>query len=185
MISLNQFYEVIEVAERPLDPEYKAYRMDNGSNKPDMRRYLNLGTCHTCDYFLVSKNIVLIEEKRLSEKTKEIEKEVCYLNSNDKEGFVCEKILQSLRLKVYGSLLVLSRLMLQYGEFAHLVGKKPKHDFWFVDSSVETRHMRYVSHIKNRLLSDLRTLLTGEFIEDVAIMRPEELKYKLDNAPNP
>ena len=183
MISLNQFYEVIEIAGQTPDPNHKAYRMDNGQGKPDMRRYLDLGTCHTCDYFFISNgSIVLIEEKQLADKMKGIEQEFFYLNKDHKESFALKTILQNLRLKVYGSLLMLSRLTLQCKEFAHLVEGGTRHDFWFVASGSEEKDMRYFDHIKNRLLRDLRSLFTKNFIGDVAVIRPQELQQKLNSA---
>ena len=183
MISLNQFYEVIEIPGQALDPNHKAYRMDNGQGKPDMRRYLNLGTCHACDYFFISNgSIVLIEEKRLADKIKDTKQEFSYLNEDDKESFALERVLQSLCLKVYGSLLMLSRLTSQCKEFAHLVEGGTRYDFWFVASGLEKKDIKHFEHIKDSLFSDLRSLLTKDFIRDVAVIRPQELRQKLNSA---
>ena len=34
MIALDKFLEPIEIAGKPLDEKYQAYRMDDGSDKP-------------------------------------------------------------------------------------------------------------------------------------------------------
>lgn len=177
MISLKQFYEAIEVAGQVLDSRYKAFRMDNGRNKPDMRSWLGLGSCHCCDYFLLSKHTVLIEEKMLADKTKEIEKKVARLSENDREKYVLAEIIKGLRLQIYGSLFMLSRLALQCGK---LLGDNTKHDFWFVDSGLEKENAKYFQYVKARLFSDLRSVLTKNFIEDIAVMSVDELKQRLD-----
>lgn len=179
-MSLSKFYETIEVADQILGSAYKAYRMDKRRNTPDMRSFLGLGSCHCCDYFLISKHVVLIEEKRLSDKVKEIKNEVAYLSEDDKEDYALRELIRRLCLKVYGSLFMLSRLSLQCGELSR---DSTKHDFWFVDSGWEERNAKYFQYIKARLLSDLRSNFTRNFIEEVSVMRAGDLKRRLDNAP--
>ena len=58
----GQFLEEIEIADRPLGSRYKAYRMDGGRQKPDMRAEIGLGTCHCCDYFKMRGNVIILIE---------------------------------------------------------------------------------------------------------------------------
>ena len=177
MISLNKFYEVIEIDGQTLGPNYKAYRMDSGRNKPDMRKCLGLGSCHSCDYFFISKHIVLIEDKRFLDKEGEIKREVSYLKADDKEDYALKEIVRILHLKVYGSLLMLSRLALQCEEFSE---GKTKYDFWFVDSSLVGGDIKYFQHIQSKLIDRLESTLTKNFIGEIAIMQIEGFKQRLD-----
>ena len=60
--------------------------MDDGPNKPDMRKYAGLGSCNCCDYFVTNTDsIILIEETELLESIKTWKKKVDYLNDKDQE----------------------------------------------------------------------------------------------------
>ena len=106
MTALNKFLEPIEIAGKPLDKKFQAYRMDG---QPDMRKDAELGTCACCDYFVTNTDsIVLIEETELLKSIQGWKKEVEYLNDNDQKNFVDEKVKTENRLKVYGALLLLA-----------------------------------------------------------------------------
>ncbi|MYG40242.1 MAG: hypothetical protein F4201_05435 [Nitrospira sp. SB0677_bin_15] len=153
MIALEKFLEPIELANMPLSEIHRAYRMDGNSPQPDMRKDAGLGTCACCDYFVTNNDSVfLIEETQLLKSIKRWKREVQYLNDNDQKNFVDEKVKTENCLKVYGSLLVLARLMNKFPEIKNLVGEK-KYCFWLVVSGLSTpEDRRYIDNLKDSQL---------------------------------
>lgn len=179
MTALNKFLEPIEIAGKPLET-HRAYRMDDGSGKPDMRKDAGLGECNCCDYFVTNtESIFLIEETQLLESIQNWKNTVEYLNDNDQKDFVSEKVKTENRLKVYGSLLVLARLMNKFPEIKNLVGKK-KYCFWLVVSGLSTpEDRRYIDNLKDDLTGALRGALTREVIDKVEVFPANYLAGKL------
>ena len=91
-MSLDKFKKPIEVAQEVVDEKYTAYKMDSTVKESDMRKTVGLGTCQCCDYFLPEdQSIILIEETRLPPE-------------------INEEVETEMKLKAYGSMLVLCRL---------------------------------------------------------------------------
>ena len=187
MTALEKFLEPIKLAGTPLSETHHAYRMDGNSPKPDMRKDVGLGTCACCDYFVTNiDSIVLIEETELLKSIKGWKKKVEYLNDNDQKNFVDEKVKTENRLKVYGSLLVLSRLTNNYAEVRNLVGEK-KYCFWLVVSGLSTAEdKKYIDNLKDHLTGALGGALTREVIDKVEVFPSNFLEGKLSaNATSP
>ena len=177
MTALNKFLEPIEIAGKPLDKKFQAYRMDG---QPDMRKDAELGTCACCDYFVTNTDsIVLIEETELLKSIQGWKKEVEYLNDNDQKNFVDEKVKTENRLKVYGALLLLARLTNRFAEVRNLVGQK-KICFWLVVSGLSTpEDKRYIDNLKDDLTGALRGALTPEVMDKVEVFPANYLEGKL------
>lgn len=172
MIALEKFLEPIEIAGKPLDEKYQAYRMDNGSDKPDMRKDVGLGTCTCCDYFMCKNDdsVVLIEETRLMETVRNLKSEYHYLEDDEKTKFISKYIRQENRLKVYGSMLVLCRLAKVCKDAKDLLEKRT-YKFWLIVSSMDATEDAIVfDNLKDFLLNELKGALTGNVIDDVEIM---------------
>ena len=187
MTALKKFLEPIEIAGKPLDEKYQAYRMDDGSGKPDMRKDAGLGKCNCCDYFVTNTDsIILIEETKLLESIKSWKNRIQYLNDNDQKNFVDEKVKTENRLKVYGSLLVLSRLTNKCADVRNLVGEK-KYCFWLVVSGLSSpEDKRYIDNLKDHLRDALRGALSPEVIDKVEVFPANYLEGKLSaNAATP
>ncbi len=179
MTALNKFLEPIEIAGSPLE-NHRAYRMDDGPNKPDMRKYAGLGECNCCDYFVTNTDsIILIEETKLLESIKSWKNGIQYLNNDDQKDFVSEKVKTENRLKVYGSLLVLSRLINKCAEARNLVGKK-KYCFWLVVSRLSTpEDKKYIDNLKDHFTTSLGGALSREVIDKVEVFPSNFLEGKL------
>lgn len=187
MTPLEKFLEPIEIADQPLDGECnKAYRMDGGAKKPDMRLDIGLGTCHCCDYFTIrGGDVILIEETLLMKTIRKYKEEYnAMIPAPQKEKFFDRKICNENTLKAYGSLLVLCRWSAKYKEISESIDGKP-HNFWFVASDVETGDDEIAfDGIADRLLQGLRGTLGKPIIGDVKILTPDQLKSMLVNKPS-
>lgn len=182
----GQFLEEIEISDRPLGDGYKAYRMDGGRQKPDMRAEIGLGTCHCCDYFKMQENVViLIDDTRLMETILKFKEEFDAMIEGEKKGkFLNRKICNENILKVYGSLIVLCYWMRKHADISNFIDEK-KHDFWLIVSDVDNDDGRIAfDNLQDQLLSDLRTALKKDIIQDVQILTTRELKDKLVNEYN-
>lgn len=188
MTELEQFLGVIQVADKPLSTQCTAYYMDGGAGtrqKPDLRKHVGLGGCHCCDYFLPYKgNIVLIEETRLLEKKRALEKKYAYLNDEDKKEFTNTQLLERNKLKVYGSMMVLCLLAVKFPKTKDLVLDK-KHYFWLVASGMESEETIFFDNLRGELYGKLHDVLTAELLDDVEILPADVLEKRLHNAPNP
>ena len=180
MIELEKFLEPIEIAGSPLE-NHRAYRMDDGSGKPDMRKYAGLGPCDCCDYFMFEKDgsVVLIEETRLTETVKNLQSEYHYLKDNDQTRFISKYIRQENRLKVYGSTLVLSRLAMLCKDAKDLLEGR-KYKFWLVASGMNAPEDAVVfDNLKDYLSNELKGALTGNVIDDIEIIPSHAFVNKL------
>lgn len=179
MTALDEFWEPIEIAGSPLANHW-AYRMDDGPGKPDMREHAGLGPCNCCDYFVTdSDSIILIEETKLLESIEGWQREVPYLNETDQKKFVGEKVKTENRLKVYGALLVLSRLTNKYDDIRNLIGEK-KYSFWIVVSGLSTDDdKRYFDNVKDHLTKELRGTLSPAVIDKVKVFPSNLLEGEL------
>lgn len=180
MTALNKFLEPVEIAGKPFNKNFQAYRMDDGSDKPDMRKEAGLGECNSCDYFVSNADsIILIEETKLQESIKTWKNGVAYLNEDDQKDFVSEKVKTENRLKVYGSLLVLARLMNKFPEVRNLVDQK-KICFWLVVSGLSTSDdKKYIDNLKDHFITSLGGALSREVIDKVEVFASNYLADKL------
>ena len=92
-MSLDRFIVPIQVARKSLGEQYTAYIMDSTSEEKDMRKAVDLGTCHCCDYFLLrEESIILIEETQLLKTVKKIRDEYDNLDEVKKDEIVNKRI---------------------------------------------------------------------------------------------
>lgn len=168
-MSLEQFRVPIQAAGKVIDAAYTAYKMDGdeGGGEKDMRKAAGLGACHCCDYFLLDdESVILIEETQLSKTVAQIKEKYAYLNEKDQKEIINNKITEEIQLKVYGAMLVLSRIMEKCGSAKELMqGKKTK--FWLVASRADAPAEEKLSDEEDRALfldnrdSDLKDRLSG------------------------
>ena len=182
MTALDEFWEPVEIAGRPLDEKYQACRMDGTSpKKPDMRKYVGLGSCNCCDYFMPYNDdfVLLIEETQLMKQIEDLKNEYHYLEDHDQIKFISKRIRDENKLKVYGSMLVLCRLAAVCKKTKDLLQMK-KYKFWLVASGMETEGVtRLFDHLKDRLHNDLKSVLTGKIVDDVEIIPSDAFVTKL------
>lgn len=183
MSSLDKFLKPIEVADKLINKDRQAYRMDGD---PDMRTEAGLGTCHCCDYFTISatsnRNIViLIEKTRLADtkaQIKKLAKKYPSLSNDDREKLNNEDANKENQLKVYASMLVLCRLSTKYKDVKNVLQEK-RYQFWLVASDANKEEdLKYL----DRRISYLSNALKGSFkkiIEDVKIIPSDHLLEKL------
>lgn len=186
MTSLDQFLKPIQIAGEPLRRERAAYKMDEPHSESGMRRFVGLGECNCCDYFLPQGNaIVLIEETQLSRSVTHIRKEYSYLDDRDKDDLANRRIREEIRLKAYGSMLVLCRLTAKSPDAKAIVQGK-KYAFWLVASSTSTEDKRVFDNLKDDLLNMLKGALGKEILDNVEMLPSEALETRLlSNAPTP
>lgn len=180
MIDLEKFLEPIELAGTPLQ-DHHAYRMDGEAPQPDMRKDVGLGPCNCCDYFMLSQDdtIILIEETKLIDQHRNLQNEYHYLESTDQKQFIDRYIRQENRLKAYGSMLVLCRLSAVCQDARDLLGTK-KYKFWLVVSGMnETQDAIFFNNLKIDLLSNLRSVLSRQIVDEVEILPSDEFVGKL------
>ena len=198
MTLLDKYLEQIEVAGKSLGGEaFKAYRMDDGSNKPDdMRRDIGLGTCHCCDYFKIrTRNqkevVVLIEETRLMKTLKNRKEELEAMvdekkvDEEKKNKLLRRRIRDENILKIYGSLFTLCHGSAKYKELSDLVAGK-KHDFWLVASDSDEHDAPVAEYMADRIRQELRSSLKKDLIGEVKLLTVGQLKSVLskDAAPS-
>lgn len=184
MNSLKKFLGAIKVADRPISEQCEAFYMDGGRRareKPDMRTHVGLGSCHCCDYFLIhEQNILLIEETRLLQRKKNLEKECSYLNERDREDFIKKQLLQQNYLKVYGAMLVLCRLAAKFSDVKKELENKD-HYFWLVVSELTPDDIRYFENFSITLRQALKSVLTSQLLGDVKVLPAYKLKENLES----
>ena len=181
---LDRFLERIKAADGSLVGPYRAYHMDGTLPGSNMRRTAGLGECNCCDYFVSNRRTVfLIEETRLLGTVKQLRNEYHYLDENHQQEFISKHVRQENRLKVYGSMLVLSRLALQFEDFKdilHTGNERKKYRFWIVVSGTDQADVKILfQNLQSRLLQELRSVLTRETVEAVEIIPSDRLAAKL------
>ena len=188
MTLLDKYLEQIEVAGEPLEGEaFKAYRMDDGNNKPDdMRTEIGLGTCHSCDYFKIrTRNqkevVVLIEETQLMRTVEKHKKEYdAMVDEEKKKEFLKRRVIDENILKIYGSLFTLCHGAAKYKELSDLVAEK-KHDFWLVASDGDKHDALADDLEEGKIRQELRGLLSKDLIREVKVLTTDQLKSVLSN----
>ena len=190
MIDLDKYLEQIEVAGESLEGEaFKAYRMDDGSNRSDndMRTDIGLGTCHCCDYFKVRTRdqeevVVLIEETQLMETLKNYKEEYkAIVDEKKKKEFLIQRVRDENILKVYGSLFTLCHGAAKYKELSDLVAGK-KRDFWLVASdSDDVDDAPADEYINEEIFQNLQSMLKKDIIGEVKLLTAGQLKSVLGN----
>lgn len=182
---LDRFLEAIRAADGSPAGPYRAYRMDGISPDPNMRRTAGLGECNCCDYFVSNpRTVFLIEETRLPDTVKQLQNEYHYLDENHKREFISKYIRQENRLKVYGSMLVLSRLALEsedVKDFLRTGDDRKKYRFWLVVSGMDRADVKiWFQNLQSRLLQELRSVLAKETVEAVEIIPFDRLAAQLE-----
>ncbi|MDD9854456.1 MAG: hypothetical protein OXU78_10980 [Deltaproteobacteria bacterium] len=183
MNSLRRFWEQIELANQPIGEEYMAYRMDGASDKkPDMRLEIGLGTCHSCDYFTIHGNkILLIEETCLLKSIANYREKYGSTLEEEKEGKKGNLLNRMIRdenvLKIYGSLLVLCHWAAKDRDVANSIREK-KHIFWLVISDAESEgdQSRALYYADSYLIRKFKGV---NLLQDVKILTPSQFKRKL------
>ena len=180
MTSLNQFIEPITVAGNPIGAQYKAYKMDSTDQNKNMRKLVNIGTCHCCDYFFFQNDcITLIEETRLLNRVENIRKKYDYLNDKDKDEVVNNRLPEIMQLKVYGAMLVLCRLAAKLSNEKRLIQNK-RFNFWFVASKIESDEEKiYFDNQKDSLHEKIKEVLGTELINNVDVLSSDTLRKRL------
>ena len=178
-MSLNRFVEEIKIAKKPIG---KAYIMDSTRKKNNMRKTVDLGTCHCCDYFVVSaQSVILIEETRLLQTIKRLRREYRDLSGKKRDAMVNKRIRDEMQLKAYGTMLVLCRLSMKCASARNLIQGR-KCQFWLVASSIDTPgKMRYFDNLKDSLKNDLGRILSKILLDDVDVLSADTLKEWLSN----
>ena len=177
MTSLDRFLEPIEIAEKAMAEGYRAYKMDR--NKDGMRHFVGLGECNCFDYFhLYGNSITLIEETRLKDSMEHQRIEYHYLKSEEKEDFAFKRTREEIRLKAYGSMLVLCRLTEKCHDVKKLFQNK-KYCFWIVASDMNAGDIKAFDNLRDDSLSMLRGALSEELVDTVELLSPEDLRNKL------
>ena len=183
-MSLDQFRETIQIAGKPLDSQILAFGMDGDSRQmPDMREYVELGTCNSCDYFLPDDDsIILIEETQLLKGIAGLKAQYSYLNERDQEKHVNRRIREENRLKVYGSLLILCRLRNKCDRARQMIDGK-RYKFWLVasDSNVDEVE-RFMDFLRENLYAELRGVLSREIVDEVDVLPANLLTRKLKSS---
>ncbi len=186
-MSLDRFIVPIQVAEQPLGKQYTAYVMDSSDTEKDMRKTVDLGTCHCCDYFVASGQfIIFIEETQLLRTVKRIRGEYGDLTEEKKDAMVNKRIRDEMQLKAYGAMLVLCRLSAKCTSVKTLIQGK-KYQFWLVASSIDTADEKIsFDYQEDSLRRDLKGVLGGELLDGVRVLTASTLKEWLsDNATTP
>ena len=179
MTCFEQFLEPIELAEKVMEEGQEAYKMDK--DKDGMRHFVGLGECNCFDYFLPHKNsIALIEETRFSKTMQGYKDTYHYLKRNDKDAFAFKRMREEIRLKAYGSMLVLWRLTEKCQAAKDLFQNK-KYCFWIVASDTSTEDMRAFDNIRDDSQNMLKGALSKKVVDTVEFLSPEGLKKKLSS----
>ena len=180
MTSLDRFIEPITVAKQPIGSKYTAYRIDSTDKNKNMRKMVDLGTCHCCDYFQLKNDVViLIEETQLLEKIEGIKDQYSYLNDDDKTEIANNRIRDRMQLKAYGTMMILSRLVEKFSSARKLIENK-KCRFWLVASGISSEDdKKFFDNRKDFLRSALKDVLGGKILDDVDVFSSENLPSKL------
>ena len=106
------------------------------------------------------------------------------IEGKKKEKFLNRKICNKNILKVYGSLLVLCYRIRKHADISNFMDEK-KYDLWLIVSDGDKDDDRIAfDNLQDQLFSDLRIALKKDIIQDVQILTPIELKYKIVNEHN-
>lgn len=162
MICLCAFREPVKVLRNDLSPVH-AYRMDDGTGTPDMRTAVGLGSCDVCDYVMEHEgSVVLVEDKWFPQSFRELpnsSRRYCEALPDHLQGKMIQGILyRKLRLKVYGSLLVLWRLAERCDDARELLQGK-SYEIWLVVSCAPTdEEVRMIDHLRADLINLLKII---------------------------
>ena len=173
----TQFQEPIKSSGEPIDTTNKnlmAYRMDGENKIPDMRKSAGLGTCHCCDFFfLKDENIILIEETRLFCTVEKLAKDFQEGGVGDKLKFIERSIKSENVLKVYGAMLVLSRLEARMDDVKKILSGKA-YVFWLVVSG-KSGDERFLANVETGILPVLRGLFSKKIMQGVKVFPIKKL----------
>lgn len=179
MSKLSKYITPITIAGEFLGGSYQAYKMDSTEPQLNLRKDVRLGTCNCCDYFQIQdEKILLIEETDLIRTYIDLNHDYSKLPSAQLEKLIDKLIHAENRSKVYGSMLVLCRLATKYECVASLLNDK-QIVFFLVVSKIEDEDTKFFEYLNNKILFDLKSMLSREIVSDVQILSPEMLKGKL------
>lgn len=179
MSRFDRYLETILVAGHPLSECYKAYKIDGVSPNLNMRNDAGLGSCHSCDYFLISDGFIyLIEETKLFDWHQDMTHKYDFLQSENREKLIEDFFLKENELKVYASMLVLCRFSAKYSCVASQIRNK-SYNFWLVISGIPDENFRFADNLKEKFFGVLRSLFSKDVMRDVAIIPSAELSRKL------
>ncbi len=139
---------------------------------------MGLGDCNCGDYFTPhsATSVLVIEETQLARQIKRLKKKYHYLQSPYQMDFITEQILQENRLKAYGSMLVLCRLVAVCKDAKNML-KEKKYKFWIVVSgkystkdarifrNLKSQLIGLLSHKSNRIVDDVEVLSSNQFVQ--------------------
>ena len=164
----------ITVAGNPLDDGIYAYKMDSTEENSNMRKDVGLGMCNCCDFFQIQKkNVLLVEETKLFDSVKRMKIQGL------KETEIIERVRNENRLKAYGSMLVLCRLVIKFKSICSLLKDKPVVLVILVSSEIKNADdFRFFDDLRTRFRNDLRSALTKEVVHNVEIGYSDQLKEK-------
>ena len=168
----------------PISPSLQAYCLDGddfkGDKSKDLRLVVGLGGCNCCDYFYPMDNyVMLIEEKQLFAKMDSIK---ASYGANVNEEIIDQCIKQDLRLKVYGSLLVICRLKSQCATVNNMVKDKPYKFYLIVSDDEDVRAMEGLDaslisdDMFGELFSDMKSTL--KIVEEFHVYNPDGFKQE-------
>ena len=180
MIHLAKYLEEINVD----GVSYQAYRMDGTEVNKQMRTDAGLGTCSCCDYFILDKySVVLIEETQLTQTIINLKSKYSYLDDPDQKEIITQLVRQENRIKVYGSILVICRLISKCSNLANLLQNK-SYKFWLVITGrgkTKLEDYLYYEDLNTSLKSALQGQFSRALVDDVKIVPSEEFSKILTN----
>ena len=179
-MSLEKYKAQVVVGGETISSQYPAYKMDSTEPENHMRRDVELGTVHCCDFFMATNQaVVLLEETDLLKTVSRIEKEYRYLKGKDKGDIINKKIRDENQLKAYGSMLVLCRLSAKNTEVRKLCERR-KFEFWLVAGKIEGEgREKYFDSLKDSLREDLTGVIGKQLLENVEVLSPDDLRKKI------
>ncbi len=190
-ISLSLFKEPITPQTRNSLDIY-AYRIDaDGTKTPSMVEYAGLvknNKPFCCDYLYINeKQAVLIEDTHLGETAQNILKELTEekpgsaINNKKKQKYIKQFIRKKYCLKVYGSLLILCRLMRKYADICEELDNKT-FSFWLIINDIKNipviHSMDLIPFLKKSLDDALKK---KRLVAHIKIFVVTQLKEKLEN----
>ena len=179
-MSLDNYKAKVVVGGETIPSQYQAYKMDSTDVDNHMRRDVELGTVHCCDFFLaINQSVILLEETDLLGTVNLIRGEYSYLEGDDQDDIVNKRIRDENQLKAYGSMLVMCRLSAKNTE-ARKLCERGTFEFWLVAGRIENEdEKKYFDSLKDSLRGDLRRVIGRKLLGNVEVFTPTELRQKI------
>ena len=179
-MSLDNYKAKVVVGGETIPSQYQAYKMDSTDVDNHMRRDVELGTVHCCDFFLaINQSVVLIEETDLLGTVKSIQDDYSCLEGDYQKDIINKRIRDENQLKAYGSMLVMCRLSAKNIEVRKLCERR-KFEFWLVAGKIEGEgREKYFDSLKDSLREDLTGVIGKQLLENVEVLSPDDLRKKI------